>query len=96
MDNLNDLHYRVLQLLQDNEACRNSDRVLLSAYYKKHSGVEIDFTNLDLPMSIIRSRRKIQTLNPALKGNSEVEKKRTAHSKVYSDFYKNNRGELVL
>ena len=90
MLDLETIHYRVLRILKENEDCRNSDKLLLETFYKKYYDVDIKFVHLENPVSIIRCRRKIQKLNPSLKGNSEVEEQREAHSKSYKSYFGQN------
>ena len=90
---LDTTHYRVLRLLKENPACRDSDRFLLWVFYKKHHNLDLPLMKLENPVSIIRCRRRIQKLNPALKGNLEVEEQREAHNLSYKKYFGECSGE---
>ena len=96
MESLEAINYNVIQILKEDSASRSSDKTLLNKYYKKHFNLEIDFTKIDNPASIIRCRRLIQKKNPSLRGASNVEIERNKHSNIYKNFAKNNEEEYFL
>lgn len=81
MTKLNTIHKRVLEILCEDPATRNSDKDLYIKYISKYYGNRflnqpfvITFTDKNLPnyLTVGRARRKIQELYPHLKADENV------------------------
>lgn len=97
MDDLKKLEYKVYQMLQKDEDCRNSDNLLYLTYLKDE-GIDVKKISIDSFYSffadygvarfesVARARRKIQELYPDLRACEDVRKWRKENETEFREY----------
>jgi hypothetical protein len=80
------VRYNIIKLLKEYPQTRNSDKLLLEKYYLIYEKMNIPLSKVKAnPITIWRSRQKVQELNPNLRANEKVQDFREINEEIYRE-----------